>query len=147
MGKLLHGERSKSKFRCKNHAVKDENLLLVINRHFSKLKPGSNGDEDQVRALGNSGLSLSFSRNHFLSLKLGTPSLLLKIGLKPENPDSYGQATRPCDIPSCPCELCKPQRFDKWLQASYTATTHTAVWLPSFSPNVQTSSNRPRTRS
>ncbi|CAL1396011.1 unnamed protein product [Linum trigynum] len=125
-GKTTPWKRSKSRFRCKNHAVKDENLLLVVNRHFSKCKPSSNGDEDQARALGNSGSSLSLSRNRFLSLKLGTPFSSAENWLKTRK----SRLTRPCDIPSCLCELCKLQRFDKWLQASYTATTHTAVWLP-----------------
>ncbi|CAL1381056.1 unnamed protein product [Linum trigynum] len=82
MGKLLHGERSKSRFRCGKHTVKDGFQLLVVNWHFSKLKPGSNGDEDQAMALGNSGSSLSLSRNRSVSLKLGTldfwPSFPLK---------------------------------------------------------------------
>ncbi|CAL1398477.1 unnamed protein product [Linum trigynum] len=91
MKKLLHGERSKSKLRCRNHAVKDGFLLLVVNRHFSKCEPSSNGDEDQARALGNSGSSLSLSRNCSVSLKLGTPSPLLKIGLEPRK----SRLTRP----------------------------------------------------
>ncbi|CAL1402432.1 unnamed protein product [Linum trigynum] len=123
MGELLHGERGKSRFRCGNHTVMDGFLLLVVDQHFSKLKPGSNGDEDQARALGNSCSSLSLSRNRSVSLKLGTLFSSAENWLKTRK----SRLTRPCDIPSCPCELCKPQRFDKWLQASYTATTHTAV--------------------
>ncbi|CAL1394820.1 unnamed protein product [Linum trigynum] len=95
MGELVHGERSKSRFRCGNHTVKDVFLLLGVDRHFSKLKPGSNGDEGQARALGNSCSSLSLSRNCSVSLKLESPHLWLEIGLKPENPDSHGCVTPP----------------------------------------------------
>ncbi|CAL1405769.1 unnamed protein product [Linum trigynum] len=52
MGELLHRERSKSRIRRGIHTVKDGFLLLDVDRHFSKLKLASNGDEDQARALG-----------------------------------------------------------------------------------------------
>ncbi|CAL1394222.1 unnamed protein product [Linum trigynum] len=82
MGELLHGERSKSRIRRGIHTVKDGFLLLDVNRHFSKLKLASNGDEDQARALGDSCSSLSPSRNHSVSLKLESPSVLAEICLK-----------------------------------------------------------------
>ncbi|CAL1407795.1 unnamed protein product [Linum trigynum] len=62
MEELLHGERSKSRIRRGIHTVKDGFLLLDVDRHFSKLKLASNGDEDQARALGDSCSSLSLSR-------------------------------------------------------------------------------------
>ncbi|CAL1379101.1 unnamed protein product [Linum trigynum] len=92
MGELLRGERSKSRFRCRNHTVKDGFLLLVVDQHFSKLKPGSNGDEDQARALGNSCSSLSLSRNRFVSLKLKSTSLLAEICLKGHHWAKHGPA-------------------------------------------------------
>ncbi|CAL1371071.1 unnamed protein product [Linum trigynum] len=106
MRKLLHGERSKSKLRCRNHAVKDGFLLLVVNRHFSKCEPISNGDEDHARALGNSGSSLSLSRNCFLSLKLRTLILWLQIGLKTQNFPTHtarphGRVTSPATRVRC----------------------------------------------
>ncbi|CAL1389521.1 unnamed protein product [Linum trigynum] len=91
MGELLHGERSKSIFRRGNHTVKDGFLLLVVNRHFSKLKPSSNGDEDQARTLGNSCSSLSLSRNRSVSLKLESPSLLAEISLKGHHWAKHGR--------------------------------------------------------
>ncbi|CAL1401938.1 unnamed protein product [Linum trigynum] len=71
--------------------MKDDNLLLALNRIFSKLKPGSNGDEDQARALGNSGSSLSLSKNRSISLKLGTPSPLAQICLKGRPWEKHGR--------------------------------------------------------
>ncbi|CAL1375952.1 unnamed protein product [Linum trigynum] len=103
MGKLLHGERSKSRFRCGNHTVKDGFLLLVVNRHFSKLKPGSNGDEDQARALGNSGSSLSLSKYPSVSLKLGTPfSFSSNLPKRPTLGKTRSRA-RPCFGFARPC--------------------------------------------
>ncbi|CAL1360918.1 unnamed protein product [Linum trigynum] len=91
MGELLHGERSKSRFRRENHTVKDGFLLLDVDRHSSKLKPSSNGDEDQARALGNSCLSLSLSRNRSVSLKLESPSVLAEICLKGHHWAKHGR--------------------------------------------------------
>ncbi|CAL1395211.1 unnamed protein product [Linum trigynum] len=91
MGELLHGERSKSRIRRGNHTVKDGFLLLDVDRHFSKLKPSSNGDEDQARALGNSCSSLSLSRNRSVSLKLESPSVLAEICLKGHHWAKHGR--------------------------------------------------------
>ncbi|CAL1407063.1 unnamed protein product [Linum trigynum] len=81
-GKTTPWREKQKQIQMRKHTVKDGFLLVVVNRHFSKLKPGSNGDEDQARALGNSGSSLSLSRNCSVSLKLGTPSLSAQIFLK-----------------------------------------------------------------
>ncbi|CAL1399205.1 unnamed protein product [Linum trigynum] len=91
MGELLHGERSKSRIRRGIHTVKDGFLLLDVDRHFSKLKLASNGDEDQARALGDSCSSLSLSRNRSVSLKLESPSLWLKICLKGHQWPKHGR--------------------------------------------------------
>ncbi|CAL1381806.1 unnamed protein product [Linum trigynum] len=91
MGELLHGERSKSKIRRGNHTVKDGFLLLDVDWHSSKLKPSSNGDEDQARALGNSCPSLSLSRNRSVSLKLESPSVLAEICLKGHHWEKHGR--------------------------------------------------------
>ncbi|CAL1393265.1 unnamed protein product [Linum trigynum] len=91
MGELLHGERSKSRIRRGIHTVKDGFLLLDVDRHFSKLKLASNGDEDQARALGDSCSSLSLSRNRFVSLKLESPSLLAEICLKGHHWAKHGR--------------------------------------------------------
>ncbi|CAL1359727.1 unnamed protein product [Linum trigynum] len=96
MGELLHGEESKSKIRRGIHTVKDGFLLLDVDWHSSKLKLASNGVEDQSRALGDSCSSLSLSRNRFLSQKLESPSLWLKICLKrhqwPKHGRGHGRA-------------------------------------------------------
>ncbi|CAL1356522.1 unnamed protein product [Linum trigynum] len=91
MGELLHGERSKSRIRRGIHTVKDGFLLLDVDWHSSKLKPSSNGDEDQARALGNSCSSLSLSRNHSVSPKLESPSLLAEICLKGHHWAKHGR--------------------------------------------------------
>ncbi|CAL1376600.1 unnamed protein product [Linum trigynum] len=91
MGELLHGERSKSRIRRGIHTVKDGFLLLDVDRHFSKLKPSSNGDEDQARALGDSCSSLSLSRNRPASLKLESPSVLAEICLKGHQWPKHGR--------------------------------------------------------
>ncbi|CAL1360296.1 unnamed protein product [Linum trigynum] len=82
MGELLHGERSKSRFRRGILTVKDGFLLLDVDWHSSKLKPSSNGDEDQARALGDSCSSLYLSRNRSVSLKLESPRLVAGNWLK-----------------------------------------------------------------
>ncbi|CAL1389166.1 unnamed protein product [Linum trigynum] len=96
MGELLHGERSKSRIRRGIHTVKDGFLLLDVDRHFSKLKLASNGDEDQARVLGDSCSSLSLSRNRSISLKLESPSILAEICLKghqwPKHGRGHGRA-------------------------------------------------------
>ncbi|CAL1361037.1 unnamed protein product [Linum trigynum] len=91
MGELLHGEKSKSRIRRGIHTVKDGFLLLDVDRHFSKLKPSSNGDEDQARALGNSCSSLSLSRNRSVSLKIESPSVLAEICLKGHHWAKHGR--------------------------------------------------------
>ncbi|CAL1395567.1 unnamed protein product [Linum trigynum] len=91
MGELLHGERNKSRIGCGIHTVKDGFLLLDVDWHFSKLKPSSNGDEDQARALGDSCSSLSLSRNRSVSLKLESPSLLAEICLKRHHWAKHGR--------------------------------------------------------
>ncbi|CAL1394288.1 unnamed protein product [Linum trigynum] len=91
MGELLHGERSKSKIKRGIHTVKDGFLLLNVDRHFSKLKLASNGDEDQARALGDSCSSLSLSRNRSVSLKLESPSVLAEICLKRHHWAKHGR--------------------------------------------------------
>ncbi|CAL1392659.1 unnamed protein product [Linum trigynum] len=91
MGELLHGERSKSRIRRGIHTVKDGFLLLDVDRHFSKLKLASNDVEDQSRALGDSCSSLSLSRNRFLSQKLESPSVWLKICLKMHQWPKHGR--------------------------------------------------------
>ncbi|CAL1389185.1 unnamed protein product [Linum trigynum] len=91
MGELLHGERSKSRIRRGIHTVRDGFLLLDVDRHFSKLKPSSNGDEDQARALGDSCSLLSLSRNRSISQKLESPSVLAEICLKGHHWAKYGR--------------------------------------------------------
>ncbi|CAL1370029.1 unnamed protein product [Linum trigynum] len=91
MGELLHGERSKSRIRCGIHTVKDGFLLLDVDRHFSKLKPSSNGDEDQARALGDSCSLLSLSRNRSVSLKLESSYVLAEICLKGHHWAKHGR--------------------------------------------------------
>ncbi|CAL1354876.1 unnamed protein product [Linum trigynum] len=66
-------------------------LLLDVDRHFSKLKLASNGDEDQARALGDSCSSLSLSRNRSVSLKLESPSVLAEICLKGHQWQKHGR--------------------------------------------------------
>ncbi|CAL1356463.1 unnamed protein product [Linum trigynum] len=91
MGKLLHGERSKSRIRRGIHIVKDGFLLLDVDWHFSKLKLASNGVGDQARALGDSCSSLSLSRNRSISLKLESPSVLAEICLKGHQWPKHGR--------------------------------------------------------
>ncbi|CAL1359685.1 unnamed protein product [Linum trigynum] len=64
---------------------------INVERHFSKLKLASNGVEDQSRALGDSCLSLSLSRNCSLSQKLESPSVWLKICLKRHQWPKHGR--------------------------------------------------------
>ncbi|CAL1413804.1 unnamed protein product [Linum trigynum] len=89
--------------------MKDDNQLLALNRIFSKLKPGSNGDEDQARALGNSGSSLSLSRNRSVSLKLRNPfSFGSNLPKRPILGKTQSRA-RPCFAFArpCPCHVLK----------------------------------------
>ncbi|CAL1383630.1 unnamed protein product [Linum trigynum] len=71
--------------------MKDGFLLLDVDRHFSKLELASNGVEDQARALGDSCSSLSLSRNHSVSLKLESPSVLAEICLKGHQWPKHGR--------------------------------------------------------
>ncbi|CAL1382996.1 unnamed protein product [Linum trigynum] len=84
--------KKQKQIQMRNYTEKDGFLLLGVDRHFSKLKLGSNGDEDQARALGNSCSSLSLSRNRSVSLQLGTPSLVAGNWLKTRK----SRLTRPC---------------------------------------------------
>ncbi|CAL1378588.1 unnamed protein product [Linum trigynum] len=103
MGELLHGERSKSRIRRGIHTVKDGFLLLDVDRHFSKLKLASNGDEDQARALGDSCSSLSLSRNRSISLKTRIPFGLAENLLKRASVAKARSRARPCNASSRPC--------------------------------------------
>ncbi|CAL1371125.1 unnamed protein product [Linum trigynum] len=121
MGELLHGERSKSRIRRGIHTVKDGFLLLDVDRHFSKLKMASNGDEDQARALGDSCSSLSLSRNRSISLKLESPSVLVEIYLKGHQWPKHGRGH---------CRV-MPQPARALARVNYMATVlgETRAWL------------------
>ncbi|CAL1376765.1 unnamed protein product [Linum trigynum] len=57
-------------------------MLLALNQLFSKLKPGSNGDEDRSKTLAESGSSLSLSRYTLFLSQTRDPSLLPFFSLK-----------------------------------------------------------------